>query len=263
MRRCCIIADRSRNVVQSVERALDIIEALEQGPAEIGVSELGRRLGLHKSTIFGLLNTLSKRGYLEKNQETGKYRLGLRAFEVGSTVLNRMDLPALAGPILQNLVNDHQETVHLVIRDGFEVVYVAKRESARSVRIVSQVGRRLPCYCTGVGKALLAYIPEEDIEAFFRKTGFRKFTKNTIADLETLKAELERIRVEGYAIDNEEIEEGLKCVAAPVRDHTGKVVAALSVAGPASRMTGEKIAQLVSCVKAASAELSHRLGYRQ
>lgn len=212
--------------------------------------------------MFGLLNTLSQRGYLEKNPETGRYRLGLRVFEVGSTVLDRMDLPALAGPILQRLVERHEETVHLVVRDGGYVVYIAKRESPRSMRIVSQVGRRLPCHCTGVGKALLAYLPEEELEALVRENGLARYTRNTITDMAALRAELAKIRAQSYAMDNEEIEEGLRCVAAPVRNHTGKVVAAMSVAGPSSRMTPERVSEIIESVKAASWELSHRLGFK-
>jgi DNA-binding IclR family transcriptional regulator len=258
--RCPTISVQKHRAIQSVERALDILEAFERGPAEIGVSELGRETGLHKSTVFGLLNTLCRRGYVEKNPESGKYRLGLRAFQIGSVVLNRMDLPALAAPILQELVDKHQETVHLVVRDGFNVVYIAKRESPRSVRIVSQVGRRLPCYCTGVGKVLLAHMPEEELQALLSANELKRFTRNTIVEPQALKAELRVIRERGYALDNEEIEEGLKCVAAPVRNHTGKVVAAMSVAGPASRMTSGRIAEIIDSVKSAALELSRRLG---
>lgn len=254
--------DRSRGLIQSVDRALSIIEAFRNGSDELGVTELGKRLGLHKSTTHGILTTLCSRGYVEQDPITGKYRLGIRLFEMGSLVLDRMDLQIQAGPILDGLREGFQETVHLVIADGLDVVYISKRESPRSVRIVSQVGRRLPCHCTGVGKVLLAALAPGDLDRLLGTGELKRFTQNTITDPKQLREELDRVRECGYAFDNEEIEEGLRCVAAPVSDMTGKAIAAISVAGPRSRMTLERMSGMAGTVKTAARDLSRRLGYR-
>lgn len=248
------------NVVQSVMRAIDILESFDSGSAELGVSDISRAVGLHKSTVYGLLNTLAQRGYVDQDPASGKYRLGIKLFEMGCRVTDRMDLQTQAVPVLEDLVSKFQETVHLVVRDGRDVVYVAKRECARSVRIASSVGRRLPCYCTGVGKAMLSELSEEELDALYKGRELRAFTRNTITDLDRLKQELRAIRERGYSFDMEEFDVGVRCVAAAVKDHTGRVVGALSIAGPASRMTQERMSEMAVAVKQAARYLSRQLG---
>lgn len=249
------------NTIQSIDRALNILECFSSGSQELGVTEISKLLGLHKSTAHGILITLEQRRYLEQNPETGKYKLGLKLFELGNLVQDGMDLKLIAGPFLQRLVEEHGETVHLVIMDQGEAVYIDKRESPQSMRIVSQVGKRLPCHCTGVGKTLLAFLPEETLDAIIREKGLPRFTGNTITDPAVLKEHLRQVRRQGYAIDDQEITEGLRCVAAPIRNHTGNVVAAMSVAGPSIRMGPEKIGSIITSVTQAAEELSAKLGY--
>lgn len=249
------------NFIQSVDRSLQILEVFSSKNRELGVTEIANILGIHKSTVFGLLATLENRGYVEQNLENGKYKLGLKLFELGNLVQEGMDLRSIAVPFIEELVEKFGETVHLVVHDRGEVVYIDKRESQSAIRILSQVGRRLPMYCTGVGKCLLAYIREEDLQTIIKK-GFQPFTPNTIVDEQQLKKELEKIRENGYAFDMEEIEMGLRCVAAPVKDARAEVIAAISLSGPSMRMDEKRMYELIEPVKFAALKISHNLGYQ-
>ncbi|SHI94445.1 IclR family transcriptional regulator [Desulfofundulus thermosubterraneus] len=246
------------NTIQSVERAIKILEYLCRGPASL--SELSRELGLHKSTAFGLLQTLIKHNYVHQEIKTGRYRLGYRVLALGGAFLEHCDLREIASPYLQQLVNEHGETVHLVVMDDGQVVYVDKIDSPQSIRMVSRIGRRLPAHCTGVGKAILAYLPEEKVQAIVKKRGLPRFTANTITTWEELSAELARIREEGVSYDREEIEEGLRCVAAPLIGYGQYPVGAISVSGPASRMTEEKMSRIAGSLKKVAGEISQQMG---
>ncbi|MDK2823537.1 MAG: IclR family transcriptional regulator, regulon repressor [Clostridia bacterium] len=250
------------NFIQSVDRALQIMEVFSSEKRELGVTEIAQSLGIHKSTVFGLLATLENRGYVEQNLENGKYKLGLKLFELGNLVQEGMDLRSLAAPFIAELVDKYGETVHLVIHDKGEVVYIDKRESLSNIRILSRVGSRLPMHCTGVGKCLLAFMAEEDIQLVIKK-GLRPFTPNTIIDAEKLKQELATIRNNGYAFDLEEIEMGLRCVAAPIKNHKGEVIAAISLSGPSMRMDEEKMLQLIEPIKTAALKISRSLGFQK
>ncbi len=251
---------KEKYLIQSVRRALAIIDALSNHSA-LGVTELSEILGLHKSTVFGLLSTLEYEGYVCQNTRTGKYELTLKLFEIGSKVFEELDLRKIARPYIEQIVEKHRETAHLVVPDGPEVIYIDKVECTQSMRICSNIGKRLPFHCTGVGKVILAHMPEDDVKEIIKKRGLVSFTNKTITDYEKLLKELEKIRAQGYAIDNEEIEIGLKCVAAPIRDINGKVIAATSVAGPTMRMTEEKINQIVRDIKTMNERISAELGY--
>ena len=191
-----------------------------------------------------------------------QYRLGLRLFEVGQIVAQGWEVRAVAAPYITKLLEQLLETVHLAVIDKLEVLYIDKRESGRSLRIVSQVGMRLPAHCTGVGKVLMAYLPPEQRAELINKKGLPRFTKNTLTDVKTLEDELTRVRMQGFAIDNEEIMDGLRCVAAPIRDQTGKVISAISLSGPVSRMEGEWFENAILSVTQTAKEISFGLGYR-
>jgi DNA-binding IclR family transcriptional regulator len=255
------MARREANI-QSVDRAIEILERLAGRGGCASLSELADDLGLSRSTVHGLLATLKQRG-LVAQETNAHYALGIKLFELGSAAVARLDLRTSAGPVLEGLVERFQETVHLVVRDGLDVIYIDKRESPRSMRIVSQVGARLPAYCTAVGKAILAFLPEEELERLLAGVVLRPWSDNTLTDPEILKLHLQGVRRNGYALDNEEIFEGLRCVGAPIRDHTQQVIAALSVAGPSVRLGAERIEEIIPAVTAAAAELSRQLGYRQ
>lgn len=255
--------EKKAHTIQSVDRAIDILEVFGDGRNELGVTEISKLLGLHKSTTFGLLTTLEVRGYLEKNVVTGKYQLGLKLFELGNQVQNGMELKRVADQYLEQLLAENGETVHLVIMDDGEAIYIDKKEGPESMRMVSQVGKRLPMHCSGVGKTLLAHLPEIEINKIICKKGLPGLTAKTITEPEALFEELKRIREQGYALDNEEISEGLMCVAAPIRNYSGQVMAALSVAGPTVRMNGEKIEEVKESVLRVCNAISCRLGYKQ
>lgn len=241
-----------------MERAIKILEHLCRGPASL--SELSRELGLHKSTAFGLLQTLARHGYVHQEVKTGRYRLGYRVLALSGAFLEHCDLREIAAPYLEQLVNEHGETVHLVVMDDGQVVYVDKIDSPQSIRMVSRIGRRLPAHCTGVGKAILAYLPEEKVRAIVEKRGLPRFTANTITTWEGLVAELARIRAEGVAYDREEIEEGLRCVAVPLIGYGGQPVGAISVSGPVWRMTEEKMSLIAGSLKKVARDISRQMG---
>ena len=197
-----------------------------------------------------------------KNPETGRYRLGLRLYELGSRAIDGLDLRGRARPYLDRLQAEFGETVFLCILDEGQVFYVEKVESQQSVRTACTVGSRAPAYCTAVGKAMLAELPEAEVAKVVRRWGLKPITANTITTASALKEELKAVRARGYAIDDEEKEEGLRCVSAAVRGHSGKLFAAMSVSGPAFRMTKERIPGVGRSVMRAANELSAELGFQ-
>lgn len=253
---------RQSETIQSVDRAVAILERLAECGGSASLSDVARDLNLNRSTVHGLLSTMRHRDIVAQDAD-GHYALGIKLFELGTVAVSRLDLRTVAGPLLQQLVDEFQETVHLVVGDGLDVVYIDKRESQRSMRIVSQVGHRLPAYCSAVGKAMLAHKSPEELEELLAGEELEPLTRNTITDKEQLKEHLRKIRERGYALDDEEIFEGLRCVAAPIRDHTGQVVAALSVAGPSVRLRPTRINDIVPAVIEAGREVSYQLGYRE
>ena len=248
--------------IQSVARALAILNVLAEARTELALHEIAERMGLAKSTVHGLISTLKDFGYIEQCAFTYKYKLGLRLFEVGSIVALGWDVRTVAAPYIQKLLEEMRETVHLVILDKHEVLYIDKRETMESLRIASQVGMRLPAHCTGVGKTIMAYLDHKESQEIIRKKGLPRFTCNTITDPLTLEAELGRIREQGYAVDNQEIMDSLKCVAAPIRNQSGKVISAISISGPISRMQGERFQKAIDLVVRTGNTISEKLGYR-
>lgn len=242
----------------SIVRILDV---LAEGEEELSIREMSRRTGLSRSTVQRIAADLAAAGLLKKSAETGHYRLGLRLLVLGGLVQARNEINVVAEPVLKALMRLSGETVHLAILDDVEIVYIAKVESTQAVRVASWVGRRNPPYCTGVGKAILAYQASEVIERIIRH-GLRRYTPNTITDPVALRAHLESVRQQGYAFDQEELELGARCVAAPVRDYTGKVIAAISTAGPAHRMTTERMERLIGPVMEGAQEISRQLGWK-
>lgn len=253
--------ERSLAGAQVVDRVVDILEAFTRLGPELGVSDISRALGLKKATTHRLLASLRRRGIVAQDAATRRYRLGMKLWELGQMATTQVDWLERVRPHLQQLTDRVGETTHLAVLNDGQVLYVDKVESTRSLRMPSQVGRRLPAHCTGVGKALIAFLPEEVVRGMVARRGLPGFTRNTITDPGELEAELARIRERGYSVDNEEIEEGLVCLGAPVRDHTSHVVAAVSMAGPSSRVRPETIESharaVVEIAQAMSAALGH------
>ena len=247
--------------IQVLDRALALLDALSQQGPDLALGEISQLLKLHKSTAHRLIMVLERHRLLEKNSRTGRYRLGLKLFELGTKAVSQLDLREQARPFLERVVLETGETVHLCIYDDGEVVYVDKIEPARSVRLASSVGRRNPAYCTAVGKAIMAFLPEAQVEDAVKKHGLQPLTRKTVSTLVELKAELDQIRERGYAIDDEENEEGVSCVGAVVRGFDGEPVAAISVSGPTFRLGKEKVDMIARSVIAAADGLSRQLGF--
>lgn len=249
--------------VQVLDRAFAILDLLAEDGGELGGAELAARLDLHKSTAHRLLAVLERNCYVEKSPGNGKYRLGWKLIDLGMRAVSRMDVRELARPELERLSEETGETAHLGVLQKGEVVSVANVQSRRSLRTPATVGQRSPAHCTSQGKVMLAHLSQQDLRDFVRTYGLKAYTGNTLTRFAALRAELERVRRQGYAVDNEEFEEGLKCVGAPVRDHSGTVVGAISIAGPASRLGRDRVPALVHSVTSAASRLSVSLGYRE
>lgn len=254
-----------RNNSSSLRRALAIISCIADeaaDPSGLTITELARSLDMNRSTVLRLLTPLCNEQFIERDRDTSRYRLGSRTAYLAEIYLERLDLRKAAHEALVKLRDTSGETVHLVIFEPPEVVYVDKIESPKPVRMCSRIGRRQPAYSTGAGKAFLAYASEEILQNVL-SVGLSAHTPNTITSEEALRAELAKIRRRGYAIDNIENEPDIRCLGCPIFDHTGKVIAAASVAGPANRVTLSRISELSRAVTATCAEISRRLGYRQ
>ena len=239
-----------------------MIIACFDNDAELGISEIADRMALSKSTTYGLVNTLVNFNYLEQT-ENKKYRLGLRLFELGNVVQSRMDVRVEAKPYCQLLASKYHTTVHLATFSEGEIVYIDKMDTNSSAVIYSQVGKRAPMYCTGVGKAILAFLPEAYIAKYVRDTPLVPMTEHTITSHEKLLWELARIRERGYAVDDEEIEPGLHCIAAPIFNYKRQPQMALSLSFPYGRIWDLDWEQAVQDVLYYARQISERLGYTE
>lgn len=247
--------------LSSVANAIRLIKVFSDEFYEIGISDLGKRLLLPKSTVHRLASTLIDSGVLEQNAESGKYRLGLVVFELGSLVRRKMDFSSEAKPFLMELRDKTGETAHLAILDQFSVVYINCLESTNAVRMRIDVGTRKPAHTTAAGKVMLAFQSTEALTRLFA-AGLKERTANTIIDPEAFRQELAAIQIRGYAMADEENEIGVRSLAAPVWDHFGNVIAAVSIAGPAQRLTKKALASFVPDIFSAAEAISLRLGYK-
>jgi DNA-binding IclR family transcriptional regulator len=257
--------DVSRSVggiyrVQVIDRAAAIIQVLADAPADLAPADIAQRLRLHKSTIHRLLTVLERHRFIRKNAGDGKYALGLKLFELGNRAAKGLTLREHAHPFLARLVRETSETAHVGVLDEGDMVSIANVESPRAVQMRSAVGRRTPAHCSAIGKAVLASLLPSALDVFVARRPLSALTGKTLVTRAALMTDLQRIRVRGYAIDDEEIERGLRCVGAPVRDHTGLVIGAVSVSGPAFRIPKTRIPALGAAVMAVARELSAELG---
>jgi IclR family KDG regulon transcriptional repressor len=254
--------ERSRYVVQSVSHGLDILENLTGPDDELGVTELAKRLGLHKNNIVRLLGTLEARGYVEQNRLTGNYRLGLKIFELGQSFVTHLQLVQEARPVLEKIVATCNESAYLAVLQNGDVVYLDGVETSQPVRVTPRIGWRVKAYCTAVGKVQLAFTKPEELNHIYGSISLVSYTEKTITDMAMLKSHLSGVAEQGYAIDSEEFEHDVCCVGVPVRDYTREVVAGICISGPSSRITDQRIeSDLIEMMKEAGKELSHRLGY--
>ncbi len=256
--------EKSEYIIQAVDHALDLLEQFHDDIDELGVTELSKRLKLHKNNVFRLLATLESRGYIEQNRVTENYRLGLKTLELGQTFIKQMGLLRQSRPVLEWLVRECNETTYVAILKEFHIVYLDVVETDLTVRVVPRVGARLPAYCTAAGKVQLAYMTDEELENFLPSKELKRFTPHTIADKEELKVHLKTVAEQGYAVDNEELDIGVRCVGAPIRDYTRRIVGAVSISGPSMRFSDERMeTELIPLVKKAAEEISTKLGYHK
>ncbi|MEK4201731.1 MULTISPECIES: IclR family transcriptional regulator [Cytobacillus] len=246
--------------LSSVQNALRILKSFSTYQPVQKVSELAVELGLAKSTVSRLVATLVSEGFLIKDDDSRGYRLGLSVLTLGGIVTNNLEIYKEAAPVLNKLVNNTGETAHLAILDGIDTIYIHKEECHHPVRILTHIGRKNPSYCTSTGKVLLAFNDDYLVEEII-KQGLRSFTSNTITDPILLKSELDQVRKQNYALSTEELTEGTKSIAAPIRDHRGKVVCAVNIVGPIQRMNDYHIPEMAKRVIEAGNEASKRLGY--
>lgn len=249
------------NTVQTLDRTFDIIELLATSPNGMGVTEIGRKLGLHKSTVYRLIKALVQRGYLEKDQSTGAYRIGLKFVEISSLHIQQIELKTEAIPFMRHLSELTGQVTHLAIMDETEVVYIEKIDVIQSLRMYSQIGKRIPVYCSALGKVLLSGQNSDYQKRIMKKIKYTQQTKNTIREESQFINELEKTKQRGWAVDNEEHELGIRCIAAPIRDFTGKVIAALSITGSKNTIVPEKDQYYSELVVEAADNISRRLGF--
>jgi DNA-binding IclR family transcriptional regulator len=255
-------ANGGRYRVQVLDRTLDILDLLAQSDTDLGPSELAAKLSLHRSTTHRLLKVLERHQLIRGGRVEGKYGLGIKLFELGNRVVSQSDLGTRSQVFLRRLVEATGETAHVCVLNDAEMVSVANVEGPWTLRTPSTVGRRTPLHCTSVGKVFLAYLPEAEQAHLVDRIKLTRRTRRTIVSRTALRAELQLIRRRGFAMDNEEIEAGLRCIGAPVFNHTGRIAAAISVAGPVFRVTEHRVPEIARAVKAAGRALSGDLGYR-
>jgi len=250
--------DKSIYLVQSVQRAILLLETLVNKETELGILELSRITGLNQSTVHRLLGTLYNLDWIDQNSNNHKYKLSLKLFELGSSVINKIDIVKNAIPYMENLSKKYNEAVNLAKLDKDEIIYIHKIESYTTLKLDLKLGSRHPAYCTGLGKLLLAYLEEDKLNFYLEKVKLKKFTSNTITHREKLKQELILIKQQGYSFDNEEYTQGVCCLAAPVRDYTNKVCAALSIAIPSVRIKNKEISFVIKDVVNTSNSITHQ-----
>jgi DNA-binding IclR family transcriptional regulator len=246
--------------VHVVDRVFSLLEYLSLEPEPKGPTEIAAATRLHKSTVHRLLSALYSRGYVERTSE-GKYHIGVKLIEIASNHIDNLELQTEARPLLNELRETLGLVVHLGILDHNEVVYVEKLDISRNLRLYTQIGMRVPAHCSSLGKCLLANLSGDDIDYLLPKQKLERYTPNTITSVQDLKTQLREVRLRGWAFDNGEYIAENRCVAAPLFDYRGEVIAAVSASGPTSLLTKERIPSVVEKLKETTAQISRRLCY--
>lgn len=249
-------------IIQSVDRALKILDLFNEQQSEMKITEISRKLDLNKSTTHSLLKTLKEHNYIKQDTDSGKYSLGLKLLERGQFMLNSMDIREIARKYLIDLSATTGQTTHLVILEGMYGVYIDKVEGASAV-VYSRIGKRVPIHSSAVGKSLMAFRQQEEIEELLQSYQFFSQTDNTITDKQVYLDELAKVRSQGYSIDNEENEPGIYCIAVPIFDHTNQVVAAVSISTTKQTITSALEVEIVRTLKQTCSVISKALGNRK
>jgi DNA-binding IclR family transcriptional regulator len=248
--------------VRALTRGLAVLASFTPETPRHSLSDLSKLVDVPKSTLFRLLESLCAMEFLEQEPD-GAFTMGIKAFEVGSAYLSKLEFPLIARKDLEDLAATCRETASLGVLSHGEVVYVAIERAQREIGIQSQVGTRHPTHCTALGKVMLADLPDAEVVAILEHAGMPARTEHTHTSPATLLSELEVIRQRGYAIDNEERSYGVKCIAGPIRGASGRVIGAISISGHAFRMTADSLAEVIAAVTAAAATASRRMGHRE
>lgn len=255
---------RSKNEysIRAVDNSFDVLEQFITGKSSLGITELSTRLGLHKNNIFRLLATLQNRDYIEQDQETGSYKLGTKILELSFAYHRHNGLLKLSTSALNKLVQVTQENAYLGLLKSNKIVYVEHAQSSQVLRVSTRIGIRLSPLCTAIGKVILAFSSESERSKVIKANEFVKYTNNTILDEESFYKELNKVKKQGFAIDNSELDEGVSCVAAPIFNYERKIVAGISISGPTSRLNDAHIKNLiVPALIDNSIALSRSIGY--
>jgi DNA-binding IclR family transcriptional regulator len=251
----------SRYTINVLAKALDLLDVLSSSDA-LSLTELCERLEQPKSSVFRYLVTLEDRGYVRRLPNSDEYTLGLKLIELGRAVTTQFSVHEVAIPLMRNLLDTFRETVNLAIVEAGKVVYLEILEGTQSIRMAARPGQRDFAHSTAIGKAILSRFSDAEVEAVISRHGLPALTPATITNVERLRVELAQVREVGYAVDNVENESGVRCVGAPIFNHQGKVVAAISISGPADRIWGPKVEVIGKELVAATQSISEQLGYR-
>jgi DNA-binding IclR family transcriptional regulator len=254
---------KDRYLINSIIRASNILRCFSGEKSHFKISEVAHQLQLDRSTTYRILLSLEKCGFVEKDKKTGEYSLGVATFETGNTYLRRMDFIQISKPIMADLALEVQETVHLAVLSDTEIVYVDKVDSPRTLGVMSKIGQRAPVYCTGLGKVLLAHQPNDELSRIVQQIKLKPFTRNTISSKKKLVEELRKIRKQGYALDQKEYEQDVECIGAPIRNHLGNTIAAISISGPQRKINTPQEKQFIGYVVKAAAAVSSKMGYME
>jgi DNA-binding IclR family transcriptional regulator len=246
----------------AVERALTMLETVAQSSEGLSNAEISRKLKIPKSSASYILRTLETRGYFARDAESGKYRVGLKILSLSRGALGGIDVRGVALPIMRRLMQQTNLTCHLAVLDGSDAVYIEKVEPETFIRMDTWVGRRMRVHATSVGKAIVAHIPLEELEEILRKGGMEKRTPKTITTLPRLLKELEKVRDQGYAVDDEENNLGARCVAAPVFDNQGLIVASIGLSGTTQQVSPQTMPHIIQALKDTARHISMGMGYR-
>ena len=249
--------------IHVIDRAAQILDCFGFDHQELSVSEIGAKTGLHRSTAHRILMALEYNDLIKQNPSTGKYHLGIKLFKLGHQAVSQFNLREICRPFLSRLMNDTKETIHLAVLDDDQVLYLDKVEGPHALRMPSRVGRHIPTYCTSLGKAMLSCLDDQEVKSILRRQTLKPHTENTVKNINQLLADLGSVRKHGYAVDNEEIEIGLRCVGAPLRDYTGGMVGAISVAAPSARLSEKNTPVIGRMVIAIAAGISQKLGFEK
>ncbi len=255
---------KNRYNIRVIDRALRLLKLLSDGRPRT-LTDISRELSVNTSSVFRVLATLTDHNFIEKDSSSGEYWLGLSCLELAGAFLNEVDVRKQALPAMERLRDHTSETVHLGILDQMQVVYLEKFHGLHAIGLMSsRIGGRSPSYCTGLGKVILAYKDRTAIKTYFASHPFKRFTENTITDVDDLLLHLDRIKEQGYAVDDQEHEDGVSCFSAPIFDLAGSVVAAISISGPSERLEhDDKGSELIAHVQQAAAEISRKMGFSE